>query len=222
MRIRDVLSEYHFRPMLDDADDVHTESPEMDEDWGEFVIKVRKRIEENCSEILEVYRRTQRLLYRGIDDTEHPLFRAKIKPHHRDPSLSPHAYQLVVHAMNEQAVKANLHNSLICSSDPRQAVKNGSLYVILPFDGFRYTWSKRHFDLLKGIQNDSDVVLSTFDMSDAADGEAIREAVIEAELTNTGIDAALSEHHDIILSGVDYFGLRATVWKKYMENWIKS
>jgi hypothetical protein len=218
MRVRELLSEYQFRPMIDGASEFHSEAPEFNQDWGEFTEKVREKLEAHCSEVIAMYQRGRNPLYRGCRETEHPLFRARI-PRKIDLPITSAANELLINAGHEAGVHANFHESIICNSDPHRVVDDGMLYIVFPMNGFRYTWSKKYHDLVKGIGANTRVDLATLTTEDPVAYETVREALTEADFVNSNFADALATHHDVAITGVDYYGLKSRVWRKYITSW---
>lgn len=113
-----------------------------------------KALAKHCKEIIKVYKELNRnnfarekFLFRGIkssDDAVYgkPFEARKPKDSNRD------LHDLVNGTINNLGFEANRENAMFVSGDRGQASNYGSLYIMFPMDGFKFTWSKTVKDLV--------------------------------------------------------------------------
>ena len=113
-----------------------------------------KALAKHCKEIIKVYKELnrnnfdrERFLFRGIkssDDAVYgkPFEARKPKDSNRD------LHDLVNGTINKLGFEANRENAMFVSGDRGQASNYGSLYIMFPMDGFKFTWSKTVKDLV--------------------------------------------------------------------------
>ena len=113
-----------------------------------------KALAKHCKEIIKVYKELnrnnfdrERFLFRGIkssDDAVYgkPFEARKPKDSNRD------LHDLVNGTINNLGFEANRENAMFVSGDRGQASNYGSLYIMFPMDGFKFTWSKTVKDLV--------------------------------------------------------------------------
>lgn len=113
----------------------------------------------NCKQILAVYKmmnkdldtkktNDMRFLFRGIKGQASDALYGK--PFlDRKPKDSPQAADMLFNlAMKEAGFDARRDNSSFVSGNDSHAGGYGNLYIMFPVDGFKFTWSKKHDDLV--------------------------------------------------------------------------
>jgi hypothetical protein len=105
-----------------------------------------------CGQALAECRKAKKVLYRGLDAKPHytpeEIFISQPTTNRR-PMSSPKDTQAAFDKiMSERGFKALRGNSIFCTSDKFFAAGYGSPFIIFPVDGFSFTWSKRHADVV--------------------------------------------------------------------------
>lgn len=126
-------------------------------------------IEKNCSEYLAAVRAANgNLLFRGQDDASQPLFVAYPRADREPKDSDPEAQKLLDNYLSLCGFKALRSNSIFTSADRDQASNYGDVFAIFPKNGFSFTWSTKHDDLvihspselgLQGEEDDAEEVL---------------------------------------------------------------
>lgn len=163
-----------------------------------------KALAKHCKEIIKVYKELnrnnfdrQKFLFRGIkssDDAVYgkPFDARKPKDSNRD------LHDLVNGTINNLGFEANRENAMFVSGDRGQASNYGSLYIMFPMDGFKFTWSKTVKDLVL----DSSKKLEMMDKEVVRQlRELIRKAKAESEDPSNFI---IYDPDDIFYSGYQY------------------
>jgi hypothetical protein len=115
---------------------INLEKDSPNTDWNKAV----KYINGQCSDILSLYRKNHKVLYRGI--TRHAgLFIGH--PGENRPSFggNPDLMKVVDEKLIEGGFKALRSNSIMCTSRKSRAMVFGTPYVIFPKNGFDFTYS---------------------------------------------------------------------------------
>ena len=112
------------------------------------LLKYFSYIEKNCSEFLASVRATNKLLFRGQDDTEHPVFVGYPRENRSPKDSDIEAQRLFDQYLTTMGFKALRSNSIFTSSDDSQAGNYGTVYAIFPKNGFSFTWSTKEEDLV--------------------------------------------------------------------------
>lgn len=112
------------------------------------LLKYFSYIEQHCSEFLKVVQETQRFLFRGQNDARLPIFVGHPRANREPKDSDPEAQQLADKYLTAMGFKALRSNSIFTTSSQRHAADFGTVYVIFPKNGFDFTWSTKHDDLV--------------------------------------------------------------------------
>jgi hypothetical protein len=94
----------------------------------------------NCSEIIEVYQKTGRYLYRGAKNNP-PIYRGRSLDARR-PTNSHNVLSDLFNKMLAANGMTALRNNSIFTSSSRSLAKNfGTIYVVFPINGFNFTYT---------------------------------------------------------------------------------
>ena len=105
-------------------------------------------IEQNCSEFLKSAQAADKFLYRGQRDTKLPVFVGRPRADREPKDSSVEAQKLADKCLTIMGFKALRSNSIFTSADYNQADNYGTVYAIFPKNGFDFTWSPKHDDLV--------------------------------------------------------------------------
>jgi len=115
-------------------------------------------IENNCGDYLDIMQGHRKFLYRGVSLKEHnsgSFFIGNSRTDRQPKDSDPKLQNVWNQALAELNIKANRSNSIFTTNDRNQASIYGTLYLIFPFNGASFSWSRLH----------SDLVLSEYTMS---------------------------------------------------------
>jgi len=116
---------------------------------NEKLLKYFSFIEKNCSQYLAAVKEANgRLLFRGQDDAAQPIFVAYPRLDREPKDSDPEAQKLIDKYLSALGFKALRSNSLFTTSSENNASNYGTVYAIFPKNGFEYTWSTKHDDLV--------------------------------------------------------------------------
>lgn len=98
-------------------------------------------IEKECSDILKIYRSTGKYLYRGEADAKmNTVYKAGIHPERIPVQMDPSTHTKFKKAMIATGFKAHRGNSIFTTGDVGIASTWGKTFIILPTNGFDFTW----------------------------------------------------------------------------------
>lgn len=163
-----------------------------------------KALAKHCKEIIKVYKELNRndfnrekFLFRGIKASDDALYgkpfdARKPKDSNRD------LHDLVNGTINRLGFEANRENAMFVSGDRGQASNYGSLYIMFPVDGFKFTWSKTVKDL----------VLDSSKKLEMMDKDVVRQLrAMAKEARETASEPSafpISDPDDLFYSGYEY------------------
>lgn len=181
-------------------------------------------IRAECSEILEFYRNGGGLLYRGSKDKP-SIFRRDVRQD-RIPANTPeaihHATDEALTALGFTAIRSN---SLFVTSKPNIAGFYGPAYVILPMNGFAFTYWRNAQDFFAHLN--AVIEAAGWDGIDSllfGDEEAMAWAVDNiarivdaAEPAADGLDDAVKSGNEIMVASPSYWAIGIEEWEGLRE-----
>ena len=126
--------------------DVSAARPEVEGIPGNL-LQLFKAFDKNASTIMATYRRTGKFLYRGIKSDEDSLY-GKPFDERRAKDSNSKLSDLLNKALADQGFDARRDNTSFTSGSRGQASNYGTVYVIIPRDGFTFHYSKKIGDLV--------------------------------------------------------------------------
>ncbi len=111
------------------------------------VLKLFQGIEKNSTRIIDAYRKTGKFLYRGIKSDEDALY-GKPFDERRAKDSNRKLSDILNNALAAQGFDARRDNTSFTSGTKSQASNYGTVYVIIPRDGFTFHYSKNTKDLV--------------------------------------------------------------------------
>ena len=146
----------------------HMEQQELFDDSikvniGEYSLsyppKIYEKIKYDCSEILKIYEKTNRLLFRGSSSERMEKLAPKIyKMVPRDNRL-PKDTDQIHHGMIDVLFKEKFgwrarSEGVFCSSKFKDIKTYGTPYIFLPVNGYKFVWSHTYKDLYNDVFDD--------------------------------------------------------------------
>lgn len=156
-------------------------------------------IKRRCKKILEDYRKTNRIFYRGTS-TAGDIFIGKPIANRRPVDTNPIYQKLLDNKLSLMGFKALRSNSIFVTSSEYGTSSYGSQYAIFPIDGFSYTWTPLADDLtntfdLAGKNYSNDFVNDLYDLDN-------KEFVKKYEFkNNVGIYNVLRSGNEVYING---------------------
>lgn len=114
----------------------------------EKTLRYFRVIEKECSQALAVMKSTRRLLYRGTYKTAGEVYVGKPFMNRTPTDSSVEEQDRFDHKLALAGFKALRGNSIFTTSNPHQAIDYGNLQIIFPKNGFHFTWSSEHDDIV--------------------------------------------------------------------------
>jgi len=109
-----------------------------------------KFVEKHCSEVLQHYKTTHKILYRGVKKGGPDIFLGQPREHREvvAPRVESQPYaelcDLYLKTMGFSALRLS---SIFCNASSNKASPWGNVFMIFPFNGFTFTWSKLRTDM---------------------------------------------------------------------------
>lgn len=163
-------------------------------------------LERDCSQVLNSYRRTRKVLWRGMNsEPKVPMSLVNIRYNRRPVEMDMTAHYRLKQAFDLLGLRANRTNSVFCSTDWDTASTWGKLHVIF----FKDAWVGTVFNALKddyAFSSLQDVALRTDDVAELAD--QIKQ--LQPDIITPGkLDAVLNTgYKDILITGTSYYAIR--------------
>lgn len=115
-----------------------------------------QKLYDNCSEIIEIYKKTNRFLYRGLHKKQ-PVDKIILKKPRK--MRKPKDTSLNIHKIADKVFLENFGwkvrtQGVFATSDydaSKQYGANNHVHIIFPFDGFEYVWSSKVEDAYTDI-----------------------------------------------------------------------
>jgi hypothetical protein len=160
--------------------------------------KIKEIINTNCSEILEIYRKTKRVLYRGIQCAD-SYFVTDSPVNRRPKDLPKEIQQAIDEKLVELGFESLRSNSIFCYGDAVYTQSYGSPYVIFPYNGFYFNYNK-YFDIAGDMQ---------FDIADKIKNYSLEEFQKYFDYQNTNLEYAMINQKEICIHG-RYLAVKVT------------
>jgi hypothetical protein len=124
-------------------------------------------IQKECSQALTAYKATGKVLFRGLkkNKSNTPAYVGRSWNERRTLNSSDEGQQMFDYALQKMGISALRGNSIFTTSDSNQAEQYGFLYIIIPKDGFQFSWTLNDPDMVI----DDPMVLYKNDMIDKID-----------------------------------------------------
>jgi len=109
-------------------------------------------IENHCSQILDIYWKEQKYLYRGVNLISTSQFMLGNSRDNRSPKDTPKEVQLLIDKrLQEAGFEARRSNSIFCTSNlytaEAYAIPLRNVFIIFPINGFSFTYNSMARDL---------------------------------------------------------------------------
>lgn len=162
-------------------------------------------IQENCGEILNTYNQTHKVLWRGLH-TSMPSIFVSNTPITRQPKGTPdELHKIINDKLIAAGFEATRDNSIFCYSEKLHVRRYGSPWIVFPFNGFEFTYSKYH-DLT--MQFDTDLDVDVDNMDDLYQ-QPTDDFIKEHQFRNDNLPFAMQESVEILIYG-KYIAVRYT------------
>lgn len=191
-----------------------------------------KIIREECSEILSIYRKAGKVLYRGMKGKP-SVFRRTIRTN-RVPAATPVELHDATDArLIELGFDARRSNGMFCTACTDTAGIYGDLYVVLPFNGFKFTYWKEAWDFFEFLDDvlDSEGLVTFKEMW--AEGEwdddsiaylttNLNQIIDMAGPTSESMLEAINLENEVMISGEGYWAIAVDQWDAMLPELISK
>ena len=142
-------------------------------------------IQTECSQALKAFKSTGKILFRGLkkSKTNTPAYVGRSWNERKTMNSEPEGQKVFDYALQKMGISALRSNSIFTTSDSNQAGGYGNLYIIIPKNGFQFSWSLGdpdmviddtsvlyNSDLINDIMDNVDRLVDAGKMADSAAG----------------------------------------------------
>lgn len=193
----------------------------------ELIEEVIDNIQYNCSDAIDAYKRSKRVLWRGVRRNKNaPFYKfgQLLKSHSPEKRKSisvnqtSETFKIINDALKTLNFEARRDNIICCSSDWVHAshytsnsalFTNGQLYMIFPINGFNFIWSDKFKDFGGVTTNKLDLVK----MENIDDAQKI---ISNCGFRKDNFVAALKSGNEIGING-EYIAIGEKYYKRYKK-----
>lgn len=175
--------------------------------------KITEIIENNCSDILKLYRETGSMLYRGVRGIFVPYFIQNQVENRRPKDTSLADQEKVDTLLKGGGFTALRSNSIFASGSFFNANAYGQVYDVFPFNGFAYTWSTKLNDFYEKYD------AYPYDVYTLKNIKLPEELIKTYGFTNTNIKNALNSSNEILIYGKCLL-VKGSMYEKSLNKFI--
>jgi len=191
-------------------------------------------IERDCSDIIKVYKQTNKLLYRGIRSAL-PYFKGRPRNNRRPLHSEIYKHNFINKGLAVLGFSTNRSNSIAVTSSLYDTQKYGNRYIIFPKNGFDflygnkkdlitmvhsdedlYPWLEKHYSkafLIKLLKKFSKKILFSYISKNILENEKTMKIYWEYiankyNLLDINIAYAIQQGYEIMISGTEYYAVK--------------
>jgi hypothetical protein len=171
-------------------------------------------LKKNCSQVWTAMVQSRKMLFRGMGE-DREIFHAKTRIDRTTATLDEPRKQIDA-AFQQAGFKALRTNSISCISQYGEAGNFGDVYIILPKDGFAFTWSPivEDFGTMTGgayYRDDLPKLMAHYEAN------SVKDLLINVmRYTNENLSAAIASGNEVSISG-EYYALAAWRYLKTLK-----
>lgn len=171
-----------------------------------------------CSQILQAYNTTGKLLYRGLNSDIGPKF-FSASPKNRTPmNMYGTVNDFIEEWFNNKKFVATRSNSIFATSnfnDAENYALDDLVYVIFPIDGFKFTWASQIEDLWHAMPDDFDSkhIIKTKGIDDLKD--YVFKIMDKGDFRQTDLNKAITSGNEVLIHG-EYYGLHYPIAHRWL------
>jgi len=107
-------------------------------------------IKKECSQALKAFKYTHKVLFRGVKKgkTNTPAYVGRSWNERKTMNSSEEGQRIFDYALQKMGISALRSNSIFTTSDSNQAGGYGNLYIIIPKNGFQFSWAIHEPDMV--------------------------------------------------------------------------
>lgn len=160
-------------------------------------------IKKKCGMAIKVMTSSQRLMFRGLDESQE-LVRKRVRKNRRPKDSWEEYSEYLDNALKEKFGWKPRSEGLFVSGNYMMASSYGHVHVIFPVGNFKYIWNTDYKDNLKLIGSRH----SPHPKDNAGIVEPrIERSIMNNEFINNNINDALRKGHEIMIKCDEYFGI---------------
>lgn len=201
----------------------HTPASQMttpDQETQEGIARFQKAmsiVQPHCKEIIAVYKKAGKFLYRGVKGQGMDIFVAGIRPDRKSGYLNSTIHKLETYAIKKLGGEANRSNSIFCSGSLNVASGWGdNAYAIFPKDGWVCTYFQKQGNVEYMYDKLNYMNIDPFNDKDEEIISEISKTYKRSGITfnKKELPIYLQKKRDleVLISGHSYIGIE---WNKY-------
>ena len=107
-------------------------------------------IQKECSQALKAFKSTGKILFRGLkkNKTNTPAYVGRSWNERKTMNSTEEGQRIFDYALQKMGISALRSNSIFTTSDSNQAEGYGNLYIIIPKNGFQFSWAIQEPDMV--------------------------------------------------------------------------
>jgi len=189
-------------------------------------------IQNDCSEIIDVYRKANgNALYRGINGIRPTGNKIDYWEYRTPVDMSSNRQDMIDDVLHRQGMKAVRGNSIFTSPRMKIAKDWGSPFIVFPMNGFQYTWFKNQnkgdymYFVFNAIIDDSLEEYRNLDDDESHNDFPTAEKFIMDQLylmteqyepMNTNLEMAIEEGKEVLITGPNSYYAIPLSWEHYL------
>jgi hypothetical protein len=189
------MAEFHAMLDAEEADlraQLKQAAAEVVKSQSKSLSPLIQTIQKECSQALAAYKATDKVLLRGLkkNKSNSPAYVGRSWNERQTMNSDPEGQRVFDYALQKMGISALRSNSIFATTDSSQAGQYGNLYVIIPKNGFQFSWSVHEDDMviddvsvlykevvIDKIMNNIDKLVQKNKMSDGASGDDWQEVL---------------------------------------------
>lgn len=173
-----------------------------------------ERIQTNCSQIVDVYRKAGGILFRGLQGTRSMFsVQTAIRADRKPVDMSASWHEDLHKAFLDYGLTATRKNSIFCTTDDNVADSWGKAYIIFPFNGWKATAFKESayeysFHKLNDLDHEVDDNASAAEKYEAIEKVLMELDAVAIESPGQLIPIIEDGYKEVLISGSSYIAMR--------------
>lgn len=192
--------------------------------------KAMKIVETHCREIIAVYKKAQRFLYRGVRAKGKDIFVAGIRSDRKAGFLQPWVAEEEPIVIKELGGKANRTNSIFCTASADVADNWGGTFVVFPKNGWSTTYFLKQGDLDYMYSDLTRIALEHDPDDDDYSPAKVRRSITSLykrrgiTFSKAGLAQNLIDHprSEVLISGNSYIGIDFHKYGHLLQTWLEG
>lgn len=197
---------------------------------NEGSIKEKKELEKNCSQMIKLYQKYEKFLYRAVKGSK-DFIKKKSRVEKRNPRDMPEGIHNKLNLIFKKKFGWPVRNGIFVSGSASSIEEYGHTYAFFPKNGFKYCWSPKIRDLYVWIDQEigrdafEKGILRRIEKWEEVEEKVLNKIILNAlnQYTDKKIELAISNDVDreIIFNVKEYYLVDALAAEKWLfgDDW---